>query len=508
MQEAEQALLLEQEARARQRWITPAERLANELANVEVKGRAEERRARTLRPRGAARRTWDAIMLLVVSAALVGLPVGVAFFPRGALVTYGAPLFFAFALDAAVSARTGYECRGAVVREPALVLRHYAQTRLPLDALAVVPILVPHPPRFLPLLGLAKVFTAGPPSFSLLDDGLCATVGSLTARIVELILLFVCVANGLACAWFSVQLRAGLHSSWICTANPDLAAACDAFGAGSSEARSHLWVAAFYWASSAGDGFDTTTTDERICAIVGQILVVNLFGAFIISSILSALETYDTPFVRHGVLRRKLDAVDAYMRSQPSNFPSDLRGRIHAYYRHVWLRQQFDVTEATLLDELPADLRTAVMGHITREFLERNRFFSDYDVSERAVRLLGERLVPRCFAPGELVVREGDVGEELWLVKSGALAVEVASSGVVATMGAGDYFGEAALLTPDATRSASVRASTFSELFSLSRDTLDAAWETLPSMRERMEDVAKQRLTRSATLARPASGAA
>ena len=77
----------------------------------------------------------------------------------------------------------------------------------------------------------------------------------------------------------------------------------------------------------------------------------------------------------------------------------------------------------------------------------------------------------RRVGPGEDVIRQGDVGETFYVVQSGQLEV-LRDGAAVATLRAGDHFGEIALLH-DVPRTATVRALTPARLFALPRAAFD-----------------------------------
>jgi cAMP-dependent protein kinase regulator len=73
---------------------------------------------------------------------------------------------------------------------------------------------------------------------------------------------------------------------------------------------------------------------------------------------------------------------------------------------------------------------------------------------------IADVLESRTFTEGQDVIKEGEAGEEFFLVESGsAVAVKSGPNGetVVKTYGKGDYFGELALLNRQ-NRAATVRA--------------------------------------------------
>ncbi|HEV8021050.1 MAG TPA: cyclic nucleotide-binding domain-containing protein [Candidatus Lustribacter sp.] len=91
------------------------------------------------------------------------------------------------------------------------------------------------------------------------------------------------------------------------------------------------------------------------------------------------------------------------------------------------------------------------------------------DLSPAAVARLAGRVLVRLVAAGGDVIRQGDPGEECFLIRSGELDVVDNSSGTerqLATLRTGMLFGEAALLT-GAPRNATVRARTDCELLVL-----------------------------------------
>ena len=100
---------------------------------------------------------------------------------------------------------------------------------------------------------------------------------------------------------------------------------------------------------------------------------------------------------------------------------------------------------------------------------------------------IAEHMTKRHYLPGEIVIREGDTGHELFLVSEGAVTVE-RSGGEVARLGPGDFFGELALMS-GAPRNATVIAADPLETYVLGETEFHAAIDASASFREQLRRV-------------------
>lgn len=104
-------------------------------------------------------------------------------------------------------------------------------------------------------------------------------------------------------------------------------------------------------------------------------------------------------------------------------------------------------------------------------------------VSPEDLGPLAATLRPRTLRGGQVLLREGDRGEEMYFVQHGTLIVSKAVTGrvdqVLARLGAGEFFGEMALFGRSP-RSATVQAETDAVLLALDREHLDRLVETNP----------------------------
>ena len=97
------------------------------------------------------------------------------------------------------------------------------------------------------------------------------------------------------------------------------------------------------------------------------------------------------------------------------------------------------------------------------------------------------------YVAGDWIVREGDPGNSMFFISSGAVEVlDHDDEKAVAQMGPGDFFGEMSLLHREP-RSATVRAKEYSIIYSLDQRTFRRLLSRYPEFEEHIKEVVEER---------------
>ncbi len=113
-----------------------------------------------------------------------------------------------------------------------------------------------------------------------------------------------------------------------------------------------------------------------------------------------------------------------------------------------------------------------------------DRLFLFRDLPFQARLRVGRILSDVFVSPGQIVVRQGEVGDTLYAVIQGQLAVEV-DGNEVAVLEAGEHFGEMALIDQEP-RSATIVAKGFGHLLAIERDAFQGFCLTEPGLGNQM----------------------
>jgi CPA2 family monovalent cation:H+ antiporter-2 len=145
------------------------------------------------------------------------------------------------------------------------------------------------------------------------------------------------------------------------------------------------------------------------------------------------------------------------------------------------------------LDEKLQEVRrqtqvAANLGLQPAQLMSKFPVFGDLSPEQRAELLT--LFKPRSAAPGERVIRAGDVGTEMFFISSGAVEVSIGDKKI--HLGPGDFFGEMALLTGER-RTADVTAIDYCLFLVINKDEFDVFISRYPDLREKLDEVAAQR---------------
>jgi small-conductance mechanosensitive channel len=108
---------------------------------------------------------------------------------------------------------------------------------------------------------------------------------------------------------------------------------------------------------------------------------------------------------------------------------------------------------------------------------------------------LARRLRQVVFGPGEVILRQGDPGDSLYVVRGGQVAVQIGVLGAskeIATLGDGQFFGEMSLMTGES-RTATVVAKTDVECYVVHKEAVQEILEEKPELAGVIGDILSRR---------------
>jgi putative ABC transport system ATP-binding protein len=122
------------------------------------------------------------------------------------------------------------------------------------------------------------------------------------------------------------------------------------------------------------------------------------------------------------------------------------------------------------------------------EMLNKIEFFASLGTVE--LSHVAEKMEPRWIHDGDVLTRQGDMGDLFYLIREGQVDIHVADGAgdrVVATLGVGQYFGERALITGEP-RNATVVARGDGMVYALDKKNFTDALAKTPTLREQLRN--------------------
>jgi small-conductance mechanosensitive channel/CRP-like cAMP-binding protein len=174
----------------------------------------------------------------------------------------------------------------------------------------------------------------------------------------------------------------------------------------------------------------------------------------------------------------------------------DKRDRVDGMARdRIWYalaRQGIEIPVATQqirITQLPSPVIESEETAVERRVVSLQRIGMLGPLTPEQIGRLAEENVERVYAAGEPVIRQGAPGDSLFVIMSGRVEVTVVQEGMpsvrLATLEAGDYFGEMSLMT-GAPRSATVAAVVETRLLEVGKESFRRILAAQPNLVEQL----------------------
>ena len=165
---------------------------------------------------------------------------------------------------------------------------------------------------------------------------------------------------------------------------------------------------------------------------------------------------------------------------------SEVRKRVWYALHRAEIEMPYPISNVYLNQVGPEPERDKATRDLHRRLraLGKIHFFAPLSDAERKTLAEGLRFMP--FAHGEMILRQGESGASLYVLRDGKVSIRIEVDGVtkeIAQLGAGDCFGEMSLLT-GAARSATVIAQGDVECYVIDRHLFEGIMSRNPPLAE------------------------
>ncbi|CAM9141381.1 unnamed protein product, partial [Ectocarpus fasciculatus] len=213
------------------------------------------------------------------------------------------------------------------------------------------------------------------------------------------------------------------------------------------------YVASFYWAFATvltigyGD-ISAQCTATRVFSLF-TMLVGSVGYAYGISMVMGMMQKRRE---QNREFKELMSSVEDYAHFR--HLPAALKEDVREYFTFMNARNEF-INEKIILDQLTPELRKHVLHHVNSELIQSVDFFRELQIFENSLDSQPKNLLidiiaalqTRVLRPGEVVIREGEVHDVLYLITKGQVCSYKWGRLKLDTFGDGNSFGEACFLS-------------------------------------------------------------
>ena len=378
-----------------------------------------------------------------------------------------------FIANIVITLRTAITDNGAYVYDLVLIRSTYTHSRwfildilsvLPLDLLQLVSLSVQPWTRCLKILRFLQVLHL----INAVEEDRTVT---LVFRLAKLLFYTLSLSHAAACIKYQTLL--------VSYHDPEYAVLTEAGKQGFSK-----YLQTLYWALGSVAGRDDTSPPESFgdtAFTVAMMVVGVLWLAYIIAS----LEQFaDSAGNANSLLQAKLKYVTDFMHA--FQIPLELQARVKSYYSYLFSSTLKYENEA-FLHKLPSALQTDLRLAFAASVIDKADMFAGVESGFLCRIVQSLRIL--VTIPGEKICTLNEPSDRMFLIHDGEVEILIGPKlAQIATLRAGDYFGEYGLLQSlmndkGRTRTSTARSTTYCTLFYLRYDEFEDALSMFPASR-------------------------
>lgn len=224
------------------------------------------------------------------------------------------------------------------------------------------------------------------------------------------------------------------------------------------------------------------TNGQMAYAMFVQLIGFAAFG-YLIGNMVTLLSKKDPATTQY---LKNIENLSSALQIRDLN--RDLQKRILNYYNYL-RKEKVGYDESLFLDGLPNTLKTEAELELKRNFIVGIPIFKNASID--FVTRIAIKLELVIITPGEILMRQGDEGNEMYFIISGMLDV-LRHGDPIFLLKEGEFFGEMALVA-NVPRTATVKARSFCNLYRLDRNTYEKIISDFPEIADQIEEKAKSR---------------
>lgn len=248
------------------------------------------------------------------------------------------------------------------------------------------------------------------------------------------------------------------------------------------------FIRSCYWAittlTTIGYG-DITPTDNIGMIFTSCIMIigVGMYGIVIgnITRMMSLADRY------REQSREKMNDLMQFMKHY--RIPENLQEAVINHYNHIYSKR-LSHNDNQIIAELPYALQHEMQVYMKIKLISSIPIFKN--CSHLCLKDVATNLEQIYSSPGDLVIKIGDIGEEMFIIAHGTVDISINSDEIIASLHDGQIFGEVALLK-EIKRTANVRSKSYCDFYKLTSQSFREIVKKHPILLNNIEQIIQKR---------------